>query len=202
MTTGTTYAIDTLAPEDTAPVLTAIGALPGFGYWGDNRDWLIVGGWAEAASDMQRTLDQSNAHVMTDEFERAGCELNECYALENFGGAFGQGTHLTVKPNSSAHRIALELLARIADYPILDEEDWSEREYENSRTSLEWFATTEYPQLNARDLASWLVSAWMESGTRDLPGGDNGEWPDRENVEHRPIIAAAIRRMRAYDRSH
>lgn len=175
-----------------------IGDLYSFAYWGDNPDWLVAHGWADAASDAQRTLDQSNTHTMIARFESAGCVAEECFALETFGGAFGRGAYLIVRPGSTAERIARECLAQIEDYIVLDEDDWSEREDENRYESLIEWAKCEYRDLDAEALASWTLSVFSDESCNI--GDDMSGWPDSDNPEHRPLIARAIRETRRHMR--
>lgn len=55
--------------------------------------------------------------------------------IHRFGHwACGWWEALCVEPNTPEYIIALDLEAHLADYPVLDEEDWSEREDEEAQT--------------------------------------------------------------------
>lgn len=181
--------------------MRAIGApADGWVYYGEHRDWLVAGGWWKPGMSAQRTLDESNARTMAKLAEAAGAVEDEDFAFESFGGAFGPGWYYIVRPGSEAERVAIECHERMEDYPALDEEDWYFREEEDARQSIEEWARCEYPSLDAADLSGWVIHAWMESGTRELPGTDMTGWPDRDDPEDRPLIASAIRQYRNYRR--
>lgn len=53
---------------------------------------------------------------------------------------------------TKAFRVACNLLSRLEDYPVLDEDDWSRREYED----LIEYLSTEVSEEEAPKLAEWL----------------------------------------------
>lgn len=82
-------------------------------------------------------------------------DSNFCAALDLLGGesedivieraghwACGWVEHIAINPdNSDKVRIAEEILERLEDYPVLDEEDFSEREFEEYAEEFEaWYS--------------------------------------------------------------
>ena len=62
--------------------------------------------------------------------KRLGGE-SETVEIHRFGHwACGWLEYLCVKENTKAHELALEMEKAMEGYPVLDEEDWSEREHE------------------------------------------------------------------------
>mgnify|MGYP001572232116 CR=1 FL=1 len=99
-------------------------------YWGERPDWIIA---AEINRD-SRTLDRSNFRSMerlleaVDARER-GEDDEPAVAIERSSHwAVGWIDRLVVRPGSAAATEAMRLHAKLDDYPVLDEEDWSELE--------------------------------------------------------------------------
>lgn len=106
------------------PDMIAIADQPYFGYHGDRPDWLI----ALSQTRDSDTLEQSNyaamlAHLMAAEPDNVATERCRHYLC-------GWVEHILVKPGSAAADMAQVLRGHFEDYPVLDEEDWSHREYE------------------------------------------------------------------------
>lgn len=104
-------------------------------YFGENGHWLI----AATVHRDSGELDQSN-------FETMQAALKALPAVKDFDGEFtpvqversshwavGWVDYLIVNPEcSEAVALAEEMRARLEDYPILDEEDFSRREMESA----------------------------------------------------------------------
>jgi hypothetical protein len=108
----------------TSATLPAIAKQAHFMYSGEHGDWRIC---LSVHRDSD-TLDQSNFDAMRRALESAG-EQNVDWTIEHCGHwAVGWINHLTVRPDSACEAAALAMLARLDDYPVLDEDDWSARE--------------------------------------------------------------------------
>lgn len=167
-----------------------IGSSYGFMYHGEREGWLIAYGYSEVSSTAEQCMDQSNIAEMCEHFRSAGAINGEDYAIETFGGAFGRGGYLLVRGGSECERIAIELRARLADYPILNEEDWSDREWDAGyETILDW-ARSEYPDIDAETLAS----AFSEH--TDSLSEFCDRWPNRDYARDRETIAKALWKSR------
>lgn len=116
--------------------LSAGAKRTGFGYWGNKplgESWGMVFGYAHANNSL---LEESNFRVMVKWVSEKFEEDSDFEAVE-FGGAFGTIEHLIIRltnQDGSISRIAhyvYGLLQKLEDYPVLDESDWSEREWES-----------------------------------------------------------------------
>jgi len=94
-------------------------------YFGDRPDYLV----AYARHRDPDTLTESNWQ----QFQLALDHLvDDEWAIESSGHwVVGWVEYLIVQPHSEAQRIVEELLERLADYPILDEEHFSQLEDDN-----------------------------------------------------------------------
>lgn len=95
------------------------------GYWGEREDWLIVAA-QHRDSDV---LDQSNFAVSRKMLKEVG-EEGEDWAVEQFSHwAVGWVEYLIVNPQSTA-AVAKgeEIRESLEQYPVLDDEDYSQRE--------------------------------------------------------------------------
>ena len=116
-----------------------IGSSNGFIYYGDRAGWYVA--YSQHASN-EDTVAESNFRTMAralgidnigDPYDGPnGQNADDTAAVESYGGAFGRGQYLLVKPGSPAEAQAREMLERIADYPLLDDDDYSELEYEKA----------------------------------------------------------------------
>lgn len=101
----------------------------------DNMDdWLVLDIMRHRDSDC---LTESNYHVA---LERLGGETydtvdetGDVRTVEFSHWAVGWIEHILIRPNTLAHETALELEAKLANYPVLDEDDLSQREYDDAR---------------------------------------------------------------------
>jgi len=97
-----------------------------FYYCGPHEGWLIVHGEHRDSDTLQRANH--------DAFVNALQELDPdeaTWATEKFGHfAVGWVIYLLVEPGSPAEAKARELLAKLEDYPVLDEEIWAAYELE------------------------------------------------------------------------
>ena len=91
----------------------------------DRQDWLVVGISRNRDSSV---LDESNWECALEALAEVASDTEETYETHRFGH-WGPGWFelILVKPGSAAEKCAEELEAALADYPILDEDDYSER---------------------------------------------------------------------------
>lgn len=102
--------------------MQAIHSAPGFIYYGEREGWLIA---ATQAPDWGDTVQRSNFRSMA---RRLGESDN--VAIEYTGGALGNIDYLLVRPGTPEAQLAEQLLARLDDYPVVDDDDHSALEYE------------------------------------------------------------------------
>ena len=93
----------------------------GFIYYGEREGWLIA---ATQAPDWGDALQRSNFRVMRDHLGES-----DNVAVEYAGGAVGHIDYLLVRPGTPEAALAEQLNAKIADYPVLDDDDLSELEW-------------------------------------------------------------------------
>lgn len=179
---------------------------PGFMYWGTHRGWLVFNSVNGASGDFQQVVDESNQRVLIRRLQDAGIE--ECsgcgedshdggYAVETFRG-FGGSQVLLINPDhAGALGIAAIAEADLDDYPILDDDDRSELEYERSIEGLEEFIRCEFrrPWGGRTSLAPFIYSAWPE------PIGLES-WPNLDSDWQRDYMATAIREWRKFEREY
>lgn len=89
----------------------------------DRQDWLVAPCGTNRDADV---LTESNYHTQLTRFGDGND--HEVHRFHHW--ACGWFEIVLVRPGSDAHWIADALEARLTDYPILDENDHSEREYE------------------------------------------------------------------------
>jgi hypothetical protein len=100
-------------------------------YWGDRGDWLI----AYSVHRDSDVLERSNFAAMKRRLVDADSLLgpSEMVAVETSSHwAVGWIDYLVVHPLSHAARVAEQLNAKIADYPVLDEELYSQMEHDEA----------------------------------------------------------------------
>lgn len=103
-------------------------------YWGDHGDWGIAyfkhrGSDLLAESNfdqMQEALEEVERKDFEDEHGIAG----DVEVEESSCSLVGRRYYLIVRPGSPAEALAFELLKKLEDYPVLDEDDFSRRESE------------------------------------------------------------------------
>jgi len=90
----------------------------------DRQDWLVL---PVSQTRDSGELDQSN---FAQALELLGGE-SETVEVHRFGH-WGSGWFeiIIVRPYSKAHPLALIIEERLADYPVLNEEDYSQREFD------------------------------------------------------------------------
>jgi hypothetical protein len=99
-----------------------------FAYWGEREDWLVALSTFRDADDVTR----SNWTVIVEDFDRRFPEAqNEDWTIESFSNwAFGWTEVLLVRPGTPSAAVAEEWAARLARYPVADDEHHSMLEYD------------------------------------------------------------------------
>jgi hypothetical protein len=92
----------------------------------DKEDWLVVPCGTNRDADC---LTESNYYSA---LEALGGEGDDVEVLEFGHWACGWFSIIIVRPNTEAHKTAEEIESALADYPILDEIDCSEREQKDA----------------------------------------------------------------------
>lgn len=95
----------------------------------DQQDWVVCP-VSITRDTPDHDVDRSNWEAMIQEFEALDPEGDD-HEVHRFGH-WGPGWFeiILVRPNSACHRYAAECACALGDYPILDEHDHSEREFE------------------------------------------------------------------------
>lgn len=138
----------------------------------------------------QRHRDEGVTHEacdLEDETETIGC-----YTRESFGGAFGRGEWLFVNPAcDEAVAAAVNTLRKLADYPVIDEELWSEYELEEQLDSAAEALQQAGLALGdeARDAAHYVYRyadehhhGWLYSYDDEPPPETEEWWPGPRSV--------------------
>lgn len=108
--------------------LRAEFAGPDSSYYGDNPEWLIV----YATHRDSEAIERSNATEIQDRLSKVG-EENEDWAIEGFGHwAVGHGEYIIVRPGTNAQTEAELIQSELADYPVLNEDAYSDLEHEEA----------------------------------------------------------------------
>lgn len=189
--------------------MESIGSRNGFSYYGERAGWLIAYGQHASADD---NVAESNFRVMAralgidnvgDPYDGSNGEnADNTAAVESYGGAFGRGQYLLVKPGSEAEMQAREMLARIADYPLLDEEDHSELEYASAHTVTagEIHYRYRHTEWADDDATNWIASAYLSLhnyGSDARTDWEATPW-GKQSQQDRDTLAAAIRDWRKH----
>lgn len=185
--------------------METLGSHYGFAYWGESEGWGI-------AVSMHRdsdALERSNFRVIRDNLET---RFPDDIRVETFSNwLVGWSESVLVRPDSEAWEAAEEWEEKLAEYPVADEDTWSEEESVEALESAAEFIRCEFPRSlreHADDLAPWIVAEFQDDSRWCTPGG---WWPyidkrapsrsPREIEEDRDTVAKAIRAWRAYKRS-
>ena len=138
----------------------------------DRQDWLVL--------PVGRTRDTADPLTLSN-FEVAERELDEIdpdgndHELHSFNH-WGPGWFeiLIVRPDTPCHARAIEMADALADYPVLDESDYSQREYDMICETWDNMSTSDRIDELARAGGSIFAAR------RDSPWNidtDLGDWP-------------------------
>ena len=143
----------------------------------DQADWEVFPCGINRDSTL---LDTSNWKMALKELD----EL-EGYEVHRFGHwACGWYEVILLEPRTPAHDKAIAMGKRLADYPVLNEEDYSDREYEatleNIACQLRMMdVVEELPDDMAGQLLSWF---WDNDQSAVENCDDQGGWPTDEQM--------------------
>lgn len=146
-------------------------------------------------SDALERVNFEVADARLDAIDPAG----EDHYVEHFGHwAVGWLDYLTVRPGSDCWALAETLLAKLADYPVLDEERWSEVEFEEAwclrcdSAMRKEHPTATCSKFRDEDTVHWIKTQWRNRGTvarTTIPA----RWRDRFTLDLFPEMPAAPR---------
>lgn len=100
----------------------------------DNTDidsWIVVP--YTYCPNVATLLDDSNHEALVSRLDAAGADDYEVRSHSHWATPYEM---ILVRPGSPAHAEAERLAASLADYPVLDEEDLSNREYEQQHADI------------------------------------------------------------------
>lgn len=100
----------------------------GLGVEDDRADWLVVPGFASHPKMGDDLLTESNNAAFAAALLAADPECND-HETHLFGHWATDFEITVVRPGRAAHHTAAECVCAVADYPVLDESDYSNREY-------------------------------------------------------------------------
>ena len=107
----------------------------GMGYdGGDRGDWYVVG---VSRTRDSGPLDESNFESARKALEKFG-EDTEVHRFGHWGPGWFE--IILVRPDTEAASEAASMAAALSDYPILDEEDFSRREWEGAQETWEYMS--------------------------------------------------------------
>jgi len=138
----------------------------------EQSDWLVVPAGQNRDSG---ELDQSNFAAA---LALLGGESDTVQVYRFGHWACGWFEIIIVAPNSPAVAIAEDIAARLEDYPVLDESDFSDREWTSYAESWDSWA--------ARDFRRDLVKAF------ELPNGAESALDNADNAKLREYFEACI----------
>ena len=173
----------------------------GFAYWGESEGW----GIAVSIHRDSDALERSNFRVIRDDLET---RFPDDIRIETFSNSLvGWSESVLVRPDSEAWKAAEDWLAKLADYPVADDEAWSEEETTEALESAAEFVRCELPYYlldHAGDIADFLLSAFENYSQWCAPGG---WWPhidkrdSHRSQRDRDAVAAGIREWRKWRRN-
>ncbi len=130
-----------------------------FAYFGNHGDWLM----AYTSANCSDIVTRANFIAL----QRALPE--DSFIVEDFKGPLSgvHGGWVLLNPdNTEAVATAERILTKLEDYPVIDDEVWSELEYDEACQSAE--AACDIDRSRAALAASYIVSYALEDGSRDL----------------------------------
>lgn len=149
-------------------------------YWGDNGEWLNAYG-RHRDSD---ALDNANFEALRRIVDTACEHEHDAYVIEHFSHwAVGWIDELLINPDcAKAIEAVQSAIDKLEDYPLVDENLYSEMEYESACESAE-SALYELgiPVEQRKDAASFVVSWGQDAGGRNDYGyaGVRDYWPSK-----------------------
>ena len=146
-----------------------------FAYFGERDDWLI----AYTTHRDADVIDNAN-------FEALRRMANDGdHAVETFSHwLVGHGSWLLIRPDAPCIPAIQEALEKLEDYPLVDEELYSEMEFNEAVDSAETALRCELglDEHEAQEAASYVVSWGFDAGGKDdyAYSGVRDYWPSKE----------------------
>jgi hypothetical protein len=133
----------------------------------EHQDWFVAPCMRTRDSGI---LDVSNHECFLKLLADAGCEEDTDFVVSTFGH-WGPGwiTIVLVRPDSKAYSEAEAVESALADYPVLSEDDFSNREWEAAQEGWALMSLRERVRLCAESRVS-IFAARRDS----IPQEDNG----------------------------
>ncbi len=142
----------------TARTLNEVQKTPGsnFAYFGDRGDWPV----AYAVHRDSDVLERANYAAMLKLL--AECDSDD-YAEETASHwAVGHVSHILVRPGTEAEEIAIKAQEALEDYPVIDDEELSNLEYEEAlQAAAMGFSDYGYGRMNSdpANVAPFILEA-------------------------------------------
>lgn len=156
---------------------------PNFAYWGDSDDWFVAYGIHRDSDVLERANFEALRRMAESgelsEDDRA--EYGDEYRIETASHwLVGYTKTLLINPHLDSETLASieEAIGGMKDYPVIDEELWSELEYEEAcETAENALYELGIDQEIRRDVAPYVVAYATEinPGTGEYP-----DWPSKE----------------------
>jgi hypothetical protein len=95
---------------------------------------------------------------------------------------------IVVRPGSACHREAQAIVAAVSDYPVLDESDYSRREYESQCEAISESLRSLTIEDDGADVGDWdlfhqaVFSDLWDNDQQALESSDEGCWISRETI--------------------
>ena len=110
----------------------------------DRQDWLVVPVGQTRDSGPLPQSNFASAEKMLEEAD-PDCEDHEKHSFNHWGPGWFE--ILIVRPESTCEHVATEIEAGLENYPVLDDEDFSEREYTDMEET--WRRMSMHDRINA-----------------------------------------------------
>lgn len=171
-------------------------------YWGERGDWIIIASKHRDSDALTRA--NFDAAIALAESRGVDCER------ETSGHwLVGHIEYAIVPPTEAGRALDADIAAQLSDYPVLDDERFSEYEYAEILETLADFADFELRHTRGLDvdpqaLAPHLYDALTEGNGDGTPYLDR--WPDLDRgqspaYDERSAVASALRAYRRETRT-
>ena len=143
-----------------------------FAYWGDSRDWLVVYAIHRDSDIITRANFEALKRLIPEDDQRV--ETASHWLV-------GHTSTLLIAPESTAIPAIEQALRDLEDYPVVDEELWTEMEYEEQLDSAEQALRFDLhiDADEAKDAAGFVYSWSADAGGRFAPETEEW-WPKPE----------------------
>lgn len=150
----------------------------------DGGAWLVVASHTPKTAGMR---DTSNWETLQELLQEPDPDCNDHVILE-FGHWATDVDVLIVRPGSEAHRAAELAVAALANYPVLDESDYSERQYQSQIDAIADALRQLTVEDDGADMTDWelfheaVFEDLWESDQQALECSDEGCWIRPETI--------------------